>query len=137
MLNIAKEHHADDFLTQTQESIETLRLWGVGRFPILITEYEWPIQNDMAPLDAMHEVLARPEESIDYRAWLYLVNGETIINMLSSLYDTLRNRAGQPFIENEDRVAIFFEVKAGENLANVFYSTTAITQPLSRNAWIS
>lgn len=137
MLAIAKEHGADDYLNHPQQNIETLRLWGVGKYPILITEYEWPIQDDMAPLDAMHEVLTRPEDNIDYKAWLYLVNGETIVNMLSALYDILRGRSGQPFIENEDRVAIFFEVKRGENLANVFYSTTAITQSLSNYAWIS
>lgn len=137
MLKIAALNGVEDFLNYPDQKIETLKLLGIGKYPILITEYDWKFEQTLDPVTAIQTILEQPEDQIDYQAWLFLVNKDMLLRMISAFYEALEDRADVSLRDDEERDAIFFEVRKDENLANVFYSTAMVNHAFKGLARIS
>ncbi|MDF1497191.1 MAG: hypothetical protein P1P90_03965 [Patescibacteria group bacterium] len=121
MVQFLEDRGSHDY-SEEELDILSVRIFGGGKHPVLIVQYEIPMPEDLDPTEAM-ECIMKNSELIDFRFWFFMLSQEVLEHFLDNFSAHYRDRSAIKYHKDEeDRSAHFFEVRKGELLTSIYYT---------------
>jgi hypothetical protein len=126
MVALLMKHNLEDFYCDDID-VDSARIIGAGKHPLLIVHYDMPIEQDMSVDTSIRFVLNDPNETVDHQAWLYMVPGDILEQAMQEFQMLIRERDHITFSKpDEPKRSKFYSLKKGEKLASIFYAPSPL-----------
>jgi len=115
--------------TDREVTLMEQKIIARGLLPIMLVRFNFRFAKDLSGAEMM-DTLFHLEEACEYQYWTAFGNIEQVRVIVEDSLPTLADRDGLARRNTRtDDVDFFYEVKAGEQLYQLYYSLTPLDQP--------